>query len=367
MRTLLELTSETSTATSRRISFKQNGNSTVCTDLVLRSNERLSFNSILETLNSKLGFHLNDISKLRLFNIEGMELYEEDLRFLKEGEVVYVSKGDDFNFQTYYSEYSIVRLLGQGGFGKVQLAVHKKTKQKVAIKITSIGGVHSTEEDSLAEAETVKSLNHPNIVKVLNFFIIKKLLQSYIIMEYLEGGELLNYIQEKKTLSEEDARTIFKQIVSAIDYCHKQKIIHRDLKVENIMRVSQDSLEVKVVDFGVSGLFAGRKSEVTKAGSLLYMAPELLIKANMIAAPEHDIWAMGCILYYMVVGKPPFEDKTSFGLIKKICETPLEFPKTLKLSVELIDLVSHLLIKTPEKRITMIELKQHPWILGIKM
>lgn len=366
MKTLLELTADSHTSIVSKVIFKQNGNSTVSTEIPFRSQEKTNFYSLLETLNTKLLFNENDLSKLRLFNCEGMELYEEDLRFLKDGEIVYVSRGEDFNFQTYYSEYTILKLLGQGGFGKVQLAMHKKTKQKVAIKITSIGGVNS-EEDSLAEAETIKALNHPNIVKVINFFIIKKLLQSYIIMEYLEGGELLNLMHEKKILTEEEARSIFKQIISAIDYCHKQKIIHRDLKMENIMRASNDSLTVKIVDFGVSGLFAGRKSEVTKAGSLSYMAPELLMKSNVIASPEQDIWAIGCILYYMVVGKLPFEDKTNTGLVKKICESAVDFPKNFKLSPEVVDLITHMLIKSVEKRISMNEIKQHPWTLNTKL
>lgn len=94
-------------------------------------------------------------------------------------------------------------------------------------------------------------------------------------MEYLEGGELLEYLKEEKKLSEIVARNIFQQIISAIDYCHKQKIIHRDLKLENILRVNREGTEIKIVDFGIAGLFAGWKSEVTKAGSTYFLSPEI--------------------------------------------------------------------------------------------
>jgi serine/threonine protein kinase len=313
--------------------------------------------------------NLNNSEHLRLFNQEGLEIYEEDMKFLTNKEVLYVSKGEDFNVNTYYSEYAIVKILGQGGFGKVYLATHKKTVEKVAIKITNAGGINNSDEieSIFSEAETVKALNHPNIVKIINFFVIKKTLQTYFIMEYLEGGELLRFLEEKKRLSETEAHEIFRQIISAIDYCHRQKIIHRDLKLENIMKVDQNSLNIKIVDFGIAGLFAGRKSEVTRAGSLFYMAPEVLSKKNLIASPAMDIWSVGCILYALVVGTLPFQDKSEINLAKKIIESDVEIPKALKLSPELTDLIEQMLHKNAERRIKMAEIKQHPWFLKTKL
>lgn len=312
---------------------------------------------------------MNNSEHLRVFNQEGLEIYEEDMKFLANKEVLYVSKGEDFNVNTYYSEYAIVKILGQGGFGKVYLATHKKTSEKVAIKITNAGGIDNSDEieSIFSEAETVKALNHPNIVKIINFFVIKKTLQTYFIMEYLEGGELLRYLEEKKRLSETEAHEIFRQIISAIDYCHRQKIIHRDLKLENIMKVDQNSLNIKIVDFGIAGLFAGRKSEVTRAGSLFYMAPEVLSKKNLIASPAMDIWSVGCILYALVIGNLPFQDKSEMVLARKIIESDVEIPKALKLSPELTDLIDQMLHKNPERRIKMAEIKQHPWFLKTKL
>lgn len=116
-------------------------------------------------------------------------------------------------------------------------------------------------------------------------------------MEYLGGGELKQYIQNKGFLGEEEARDIFHQVVSAVAYCHNQKIIHRDLKLENILKVDNESNVVKIVDFGISGLYAGRKSQVTKAGSIFYLPPEIFEKKNVNASPALDIWALGIILY----------------------------------------------------------------------
>lgn len=352
-----------------KIFVKLNGNSTVETEYVCRAYSKNNMGGLLEHVAKKFNFKPNDIPNLRFFNNEGLEIYEEDLQFLKDKNVLYVSRGEDFNFNTFYSEYNISKVLGQGGFGKVYLGVHKKTKQKVAIKITNANGIDNAEDiDSIfTEFETVKALNHPNIVSIINFFVIKKTLQTYCIMEYLEGGELLNYLQKSAKLEETDAREIFKQIISAIDYCHKHKIIHRDLKLENILKVNNDTLDVKIVDFGIAGLFSGRKSEITKAGSINYLAPEIVSRKNLSASPALDIWAIGCILYALLNGSLPFVDSLEKNVMRKIIESEVEFPKNSKLSPEAVDLIKKMLNKNPEKRIRIIDIKQHPWYLNTKL
>ncbi len=313
-----------------------------------------------------MNFSYSDMKKLRLFNSDGLEIYEDDVRFLQSKDILYISLGSDFKVNTYYSEYQMIRVLGQGGFGQVYLGVHKKTKQKVAIKVTNAGGLENAEdiENIFSESETVKALNHPNIVKIYNFFVIKKTLQTYCIMEYLEGGELLDYLKEVQRLSETLAREIFHQIISAIDYCHKQKIIHRDLKLENILKVNKESNEVKIVDFGIAGLYAGRKSEITKAGSINYLPPEIFKQKNVVASPALDIWAIGCILFALVTGYLPFNDKQESVIIQKIQEQEPEYPKGIKLSPEIKDLIVQLLQKNSEKRAKISVIKQHPWFLG---
>lgn len=352
-----------------KIYIRLNGNSTVETDYVCRAYSKNNMAGLMEHVSKKFSFKPNDIPNLRLFNNEGLEIYEEDIQFLKDKNVLYISKGEDFNFNTFYSEYNISKVLGQGGFGKVYLGIHKKTKQKVAIKITNANGIDNAEDiDSIfTEFETVKALSHPNIVNIINFFVIKKTLQTYCIMEYLEGGELLNFLQKNSKLEEAQAREIFKQIISAIDYCHKHKIIHRDLKLENILKVDEESLNVKIVDFGIAGLFSGRKSEITKAGSINYLAPEIVSRKNLSASPALDVWAIGCILYAMLVGSLPFVDPSEKVVMKKILESEVDFPKNSKLSPESLDLIKKMLNKNPEKRIRIIDIKQHPWYLNTKL
>ena len=177
-----------------------------------------------------------------------MELFEPDMEFIKDKEVIYVSTGEEFDVKSYSSEYEIIKELGAGGFGKVVLAVNKTTGQKAAIKTTHTENIDTLKDlDSLyAESQTLKCLKHPNIVSVINCYVDRKNKQAILIMEYLEGGELYELIQGKGQLTEEEARDIFTQLISAIGYCHQQKIIHRDLKLENILRVSGVSPIFKV-------------------------------------------------------------------------------------------------------------------------
>lgn len=169
-------------------------------------------------------------------------------------------------------------------------------------------------DEIFKEAETVKSLSHPNIVKIINFFVIKKTLQCFFIMEYLEGkritqgGDLRELLEKEQSLSESDTLVIFKQILDAVVNCHNGKIVHRDLKLENIMKTNNHNNEIKIVDFGISGLCAGNNTEIIKAGSLNYLSPEILKGENMNSSFAMDVWALGCILYALVIGKLPFED-----------------------------------------------------------
>ena len=297
-----------------------------------------------------------------------MELYDDDFDYMRDGDEVYVSRGEDFDHATYYSEYEIVKTLGFGGFGKVVLGIHKKTGEQVAIKSTKASAIESVDDimATFQENETLKALKHPGIVTIHNFFMIKKNLQAYFIMEYLEGGELLEYVAQKGRLSEEETRIYFAQIIDALDFCHRNKIIHRDLKLENIMKVTSSCDRVKIVDFGIAGLCAGRQSELTKAGSLNYMPPEIFKNKDVGASPDLDVWALGCMLYAMVIGNLPFVGKTDSELKKQIAEKNVEWPDEretgIKVTPEFKDLVFRILTKNPEKRINMYEIREHPWV-----
>jgi serine/threonine protein kinase len=298
-----------------------------------------------------------------------MELFQSDISLLKDKEIVYFSLGEDFDINSFYSEYKMDKQLGAGGFGRVMLATSRVNGQKVAIKATHNDSVDSVRDlDGLfTEAQTLKALKHPNIVQMLNCFVDRKTRQAIMIMEYLEGGELTAILQEKGRLSEAEAVDIFNQLLSAITYCHRYKVIHRDLKPENIIRATQEGNCFKVgsskeiVDFGIAGLFAGLRSEVTNAGSLYYMPPELLSKKNVVASPALDVWALGCILYSMVVGKLPFRGDNPDEIKKKIIKEKHSFPSEIELTPEVKDLIDRMLEKEPEKRASVYEISDHSW------
>jgi len=202
-------------------------------------------------------------------------------------------------------------------------------------------------------------------------------MQVAIIMEYLEGGELLKYVQDRKKLNEDEARGFFLQLLDAISYCHKEKIIHRDLKLENILisDIQTNTIKVKilkfllnfhkkmkVVDFGISSLWTNSNIDTINAGTLKYMAPELFYKKADNASSGVDVWAMGCILYAMVVGKLPFHGESRKRIKDKIVGEKLKFPSDIEISKEIKHLIKRMLEKDARKRIALGDIYHHPWV-----
>jgi serine/threonine protein kinase len=152
-------------------------------------------------------------------------------------------------------------------------------------------------------------LNHKNIIKLYQGFVIKN--ELLLIMEYADGGELVNYVEEKKGLPELECRSLFKQLISAIDCCHSQGIIHRDMKLENVLFESKARTRLKIVDFGIAGRCTPTINDKTDAGTLRFMAPEVLGGLDLKASPAIDIWALGIMLYCMLFYKFPFNGDTA--------------------------------------------------------
>ncbi|KAL4448802.1 hypothetical protein ABPG74_012891 [Tetrahymena malaccensis] len=323
----------------------------------------LTLNKIANTLEQKTD--MKNIREIRLFNQEGVELYDDDLLYLKDKAIVYASKGEDFDANSSFSEYNLVKVLGEGGFGQVQLGLHKITQEKVAIKIvkTNIIGNASDIDMVFREAEILKSLNHKNIVKIKNCYTLSDM-KVVFIMEYLEGGELLDRVDKVGHFTEEQAKVYFKQIVDAMNYCHKNKLIHRDLKLENLLLVSENSDQIKVVDFGIAGVASKQSVENIDAGSLRYMAPEVLNGKTKQITPAIDVWAMGVILYMMIVGEFPFNGPNNNIIMEKITEGVYEIPKDIKkkLSKECLDVIEKTLQVDPTNRISTVDLMNHPFI-----
>lgn len=137
-------------------------------------------------------------------------------------------------------------------------------------------------------------------------------------MEYAGGGELLERVEKKGGLDELDARDIFRQITSAISYCHNRGLIHRDLKLENVLFKEKGSFIIKIVDFGIAGVWKNSQKDETDSGTISYMPPEVLSRTHRESGPTIDIWALGVMLYVMVIAEMPFSGSTEQDLINSI-------------------------------------------------
>ncbi|EHL03151.1 putative protein kinase kin1 [Glarea lozoyensis 74030] len=188
--------------------------------------------------------------------------------------------------------------------------------------------------------------------------VVRTTYHWYMLFEYVNGGQMLDYIISHGRLKEKQARKFSRQIASALDYCHRNSIVHRDLKIENIL-ISKTG-DIKIIDFGLSNLFAPRSHLKTFCGSLYFAAPELL-QAKAYTGPEVDVWSFGIVLYVLVCGKVPFDDQSMPALHAKIKKGLVDYPNWL--SVECKNLISRMLVTDPKQRASLQEIMNHPWMI----
>ena len=254
------------------------------------------------------------------------------------------------------SQYTLGEKLGEGTFGVVYLGTHILTKEKVAIKIIEKKKLRNEKDKNRLKREIsiLKKLHHINIINL--YTTIETINQIYIIQEYASGKELFDYIIQKKKLSEKESLKYFQQIISGIEYIHKLRICHRDLKSENIILTLNN--EIKLIDFGLSNFYNKNQLLKTPCGSPLYAAPELL-KGKKYSGLKIDIWSCGIILYLMVTGNLPFNDNNEISLFKQIIKGKYFIPSFV--SKNCSDLIKKMLITNPLKRINLNEIKEHSW------
>jgi len=257
------------------------------------------------------------------------------------------------------TNYTFIKTIGEGTFGKVKLALHNLTQEKVAIKILEKNKIRDKKDLERIEKEIkyMKMLNHPNIVKI--YEIIEDENNFYISMEYVPGGELFNYIVKNKRLNDSESSFFYSQIIHIIQEIHKHKICHRDLKPENLL-LSQNKT-IKLIDFGLSNEY--QDFLMTPCGSPCYASPEV-IRGNKYSGLGIDLWASGIILFSMLCGYLPFDDKNNDDLFKKILKCNVVFPqkKNVIISEEAKDLIRKILQPEPSKRITLEEILKHPFL-----
>ena len=262
-------------------------------------------------------------------------------------------------------KYKIISKLGDGSYGIVYLAVNIITKQNVAMK--KINKVKENAIDDMEiknEIEILKKLDHPNIVKIIEFFSTPK--AYYIITDFCACGELYNQIKHQYT--EGQLAVLFYQVLSGLYYLHTKNIVHRDLKLENILisEIEKDNntnekyFWVKIIDFGTAKIFEKNKNEKAVVGSSYYIAPEVLHKNYN---EKCDTWSVGVILYMLIVGRAPFDGKSDDEIIENIekGEFNSKHIKMLNSSDEVQDLVKKLLEVNVKKRLSPSEALKHPW------
>jgi len=213
------------------------------------------------------------------------------------------------------------------------------------------------------EIQILKDLDHPNIVKMFEFLEDEK--RIYIVTEICKGGELFDEILNRSKFDERDAAIVMKQLLSAVNYCHKNNIVHRDLKPENILLEQDRDLEkIKVVDFGTSLVYDMDRNLDEKLGTAYYIAPEVIKKSY---TEKCDLWSSGVILYILLSGEPPFNDPRADNeaIMKKveIGKYDMDHGVWKSISREAKDLVKKLLTYDPSERISAEDALQHPWII----
>ncbi|XP_044471024.1 CBL-interacting serine/threonine-protein kinase 21-like [Mangifera indica] len=256
----------------------------------------------------------------------------------------------------YIGKYRLSRTIGEGTFSKVKLGVDTTNGQYVAIKIID---KHMVLENDLKcqvqnEIRTMKLLHHPNIVRIHE--VIGTKTKIYIVMEYVSEGQLSDKLSYVKKFSEPEARKIFQQLIDAVDYCHNRGVYHRDLKPENLLLDRKGNL--KVSDFGLSALRKPGDILTTACGSPCYVAPELIANKGYDGAAA-DVWSCGVILFELLAGYLPFDDRNLMVLYRKIAGAEYKFPHWFTDSQK--NLISRILNPSPKKRITILEITEDSW------
>ena len=272
--------------------------------------------------------------------------------------------------------YLYGRLIGQGAFGKVNIGLNILSGRVVAIKSFNKKSL-STNGDNmkkiLSETDLMKKLNHPNVTKILEMFEDDEYI--LIAMEYINGGNLFSFVKKRRKLSEKTAKFLFRQIILGIKHIHSKRIVHRDIKLENILIDLNNN--IKICDFGIGRILKNEKQLLyDKCGTPMYMAPEILLssKTKGYEGFPVDIWSSGISLYIMLSGTLPFNLKNneSSDMSEESNNNNIELqysiinkePKKIeKISDEARDLLKGLLNKNPRKRLTIEQILNHPWLI----
>ncbi|KAI7800559.1 putative calcium/calmodulin-dependent protein kinase kinase 1 [Triplophysa rosa] len=300
-----------------------------------------------------------------------------------ESKRVSISDGDDC---VQLNQYKLKNAIGKGSYGVVKLAYNEDDDQYYAMKLVSKKKLmkqfgftrrppsreSNGSQENLSkpfglldriyqEIAILKKLDHLNVVKLVEVLDDPVEDNLHMVFELVPKGPIME-IPTDNPLTEDMARFYFRDVILGIEYLHYQKIIHRDIKPSNLLL--GDDGHIKIADFGVSNEFEGHDALLSNsAGTPAFMAPETLTDQDQrFSGRALDVWAMGITLYSFVFGRCPFHDDYILGLHEKIRTMPVEFPDNPLINEGLRDLLTRMLHKAPETRITIPEIKLHPWV-----
>ncbi|CAK8578685.1 unnamed protein product [Lathyrus sativus] len=256
-------------------------------------------------------------------------------------------------------KYEQVKDIGYGNYAAVKLIRNKETKAIFAVKYISRG--HKVDERVAREIINHRTLGHPNIIQFKEVFLTPR--NIAIVMEYAPSGDLFDYVCRHGKLNEHEARFFFQQLVSGVSHCHDMEICHRDLKLENTLL---NGKLIKICDFGYSKSYLLHSRPKSMIGTPSYIAPEIFSRKEY-DGKLADVWSCGVILYIMLVGEFPFGDQKDLQNLKKIMNQIMlvqyKIPDTVHMSQDCRNLLSRIFVANPMKRISMREIKSHPWFL----
>ena len=314
------------------------------------------------------------IKKGEDFEYDGKK-YSSIVIVYKSEKSYYFDNEDDFNIwfeklnaavqnKSLFDKYEVKQKIGKGKFGLVKFGINKETKQQVAIKIMAKKNMDKSDlELAKVEIDILKIGQHPNIIKLYDIYENENYI--YIIMEYCSGGDLLSYFEHYEyELKETKVCEIIHKLSMAIYYLHSYGIVHRDLKPENILMTDlTPEADIRLLDFGLSKIVGNEEKCTEPYGTLSFVAPEVL--QGKPYDKSVDLWSIGIITFLLLCGYLPFDDKHSEREIaRQTIQDPVPFESKIwsKYSSEAKNFVEGLLQKKPEKRLSIKEVLEHPWI-----
>ncbi|XP_074513564.1 serine/threonine-protein kinase BRSK2-like isoform X9 [Sebastes fasciatus] len=270
------------------------------------------------------------------------------------------SAKDSGHYANYVGPYRLEKTLGKGQTGLVKLGIHCVTCQKVAIKIVNREKLSETVLMKVErEIAILKLIEHPHVLKLHDVYENKKYL--YLVLEHVSGGELFDYLVKKGRLTPKEARKFFRQIISALDFCHSHSICHRDLKPENLLLDEKNN--IRIADFGMASLQVGDSLLETSCGSPHYACPEV-IRGEKYDGRKADAWSCGVILFALLVGALPFDDDNLRNLLEKVKLGVFHMPHFIPPDCQ--NLLRGMIEVDAGKRLTLEQIQKHTWYLAGK-